>query len=367
MKKTFLMTVSLLLAIVATAQTNFRKITYAEALQAAKSEQKQVFIDFYTSWCGPCKMMSRNTFPTKVVGDYMNKKFVSLQIDAEKGEGVDLAKRFKITAYPTFVIVNSDDTEAARTSGYSPADEFLSILERLTNPEMTPEKIKARYESGDRSAESVKNYVGLLTEEVGNTRMSEEAYSAKLDSINGLVMDYFNSLSDAQKVAPENEFIYRTYTEDSEEPSAQFYIANRKKFGDNQEVDSIVKSYFFGTTYKYLAYTKPYNAQKVKALEDGIKKEKVNADNTFTPALKIIEKMGGDNKSLFSTISSEFKNLDQSFQAGLISGLCSHFSTADDATKKAAAHVIRQQLPDMNLRVMYSVVFDLGQLEGQGH
>lgn len=366
-KRLFFFVMSLLLALTATAQTNFRKITYAEALQAAKTEQKQLFIDFYTSWCGPCKMMVRNTFPTKAVGDYMNKKFVSIQIDAEKGEGVALAKRFKITAYPTFVIVNNDDTEAARTSGYRPADEFLAELERILNPEMTPEKIKARYNSGDRSAETVKNYAGLLAEEIGSKRMTAEQYKAKTDSINGIVMDYFNSLSDAQKVAPENGFIYRTYTNNSEQPAAQYFIANHKKFGDTQEVDSMVKRYFFGTAYDYLSYQKPYDAQKVKALEDGIKKEKVNADGVFTPALKVIEKQGGDNKTLFSTITSEFKNLDQTFQAGLISGLCRHFSTADEATKKAAARVIREQLPDMDLRVMYSVVFDLGQLEGQTH
>ena len=38
----------------ATAQTNFRSLSYDEALDAAKKENKLVFIDFYTSWCGPC-------------------------------------------------------------------------------------------------------------------------------------------------------------------------------------------------------------------------------------------------------------------------------------------------------------------------
>ena len=39
------------------AQTSFRDFTYKEALAAAKTEKKLVFIDFYTDWCGPCKMM----------------------------------------------------------------------------------------------------------------------------------------------------------------------------------------------------------------------------------------------------------------------------------------------------------------------
>lgn len=351
----------------ASAQTNFRKLTYAEALQAAKTEQKQVFVDFYTSWCGPCKLMAKQTFPTKTVGDYMNQHFVSLQIDAEKGEGVALAKRFNVKAYPTFVIINADDTEAARTVGYRAADEFVAELERIVNPEMTPEKIKARYEGGDRSAESVKNYAALLHEELNGRRMKQAEYKIKADSINSIVMDYYNNLSDKQKAEPENRFIYNTYTNESEQPAAQFFIVNRKKFGDTHEVDSMIRRYYMGTVYQYLSYQKPYDAQKVKALEDGINKEKVNTDGAFTPAMKIIEEMSGDDNDLFETISGQFKSLNPTLQASVIDGLCNHFQTADETTKKAAAHIIRQQLPDMDLKVMYTVMFNLGKLEGTGH
>ena len=58
MKKIILFLSVSLFALSLVAQTNFRDITYKEALAAAKAEKKLVFIDFYTSWCGPCKMMS---------------------------------------------------------------------------------------------------------------------------------------------------------------------------------------------------------------------------------------------------------------------------------------------------------------------
>ena len=72
------------------AQTNFRSLTLDEAIQAAKSENKLVFIDFYTTWCGPCKMMMKNVFPQPKVGEYFNNKYVCIKLDAEK-EGKEVA------------------------------------------------------------------------------------------------------------------------------------------------------------------------------------------------------------------------------------------------------------------------------------
>lgn len=106
MKKIILFLSVSLFALSLVAQTNFRDITYKEALAAAKAEKKLVFIDFYTSWCGPCKMMMKNIFPLKEVGNYLNSKFVCIKIDAEKGEGPELAKRYQVKAYPTFVAIN---------------------------------------------------------------------------------------------------------------------------------------------------------------------------------------------------------------------------------------------------------------------
>ena len=65
--------------------------SYEEALKKASDSKKPVFIDVYTQWCGPCKMMAAQTFPLKEVGDFFNKNFISLQLDAETPEGKILA------------------------------------------------------------------------------------------------------------------------------------------------------------------------------------------------------------------------------------------------------------------------------------
>lgn len=69
------------------AQTSFQELTLEKALEQAKVENKYVFVDCYTSWCGPCKMMAEKILPLKEVGEYMNGKFVCVKFDMEKGEG----------------------------------------------------------------------------------------------------------------------------------------------------------------------------------------------------------------------------------------------------------------------------------------
>ena len=81
--------------------------SWKEVLQKAKQENKLIFVDLYTTWCGPCKKMAAETFPQQAVGDYFNKNFVNYKIDAEKGEGPELAGKYEVSAYPTLVFVNA--------------------------------------------------------------------------------------------------------------------------------------------------------------------------------------------------------------------------------------------------------------------
>ncbi len=83
-----------------------------------------MFVDFFTTWCGPCKMMSNKVFPQKEVGDFMNAKFIPLKLDAEK-EGAALAKQYGVKAYPTYVVMDGDGKEVAKFSGYMDGPKFI--------------------------------------------------------------------------------------------------------------------------------------------------------------------------------------------------------------------------------------------------
>ena len=101
----------------ATEGTNFRDLSFDEALAAARAEGKLLFVDCYTTWCGPCKNMAEKVFPQKAAGDYFNPRFVCVKYDMEQGEGVELAKRWEVHAYPTFLIIRPDGSIHHRMVG----------------------------------------------------------------------------------------------------------------------------------------------------------------------------------------------------------------------------------------------------------
>lgn len=135
--------------------------TLQDAVDKAAKEDKMVFLDCYTSWCGPCKMMANTIFPTKEVGDFMNPKFVSIKIDMEKGEGPALAKRLEISAYPTFVIFDKSGKEIGRSVGGSDAERFISRVKEASETPAGP-TLAERFEAGERGREFLLQYFDLL-------------------------------------------------------------------------------------------------------------------------------------------------------------------------------------------------------------
>lgn len=65
----------------------FESLTFEEALQKAKEENRWIFLDAYTSWCGPCKVMAEQVFTLAKAGVFFNSRFVNVKYDMEKGEG----------------------------------------------------------------------------------------------------------------------------------------------------------------------------------------------------------------------------------------------------------------------------------------
>lgn len=204
---------------------------YQEVLTAAKANNKLIFIDFYTTWCGPCKTMDQEVFTDDDVITFMNQNFLTLKIDAEKGEGIDLAKRYQIKAYPTFVILDRQEQEKFRFSGAQPAKGFLETLGKNLDPNRQPDALAQRYNKGERTPALI-NYYVLEIMKSGNEKKGFE-----------IVNNYFEKLSDEEKKDPTNLFLYQRYALDINDIKVQYLISHRDAFAKRigeQQVNSIL-------------------------------------------------------------------------------------------------------------------------------
>lgn len=112
-----------------TVGISYAQSDYKTVIEQAKSQNKIVLLDFYTDWCIPCKQMEKHIFSQKRVDEILDKNFIKLRVDAEKGEGIDLARNYNVTGYPTLIFVTGEDKEIGRLYGApSNVNFFLEVM-----------------------------------------------------------------------------------------------------------------------------------------------------------------------------------------------------------------------------------------------
>ena len=174
----------------------FRDLTFRQALEQAREENKLVFMDCYTSWCGPCKNMLNNVFTLPEAGEFMNAAFVCVKFDMEKGEGIELQKQFQVRAFPTFFMIRPDGTVQHRLVGGSPWERFRERVERGLDEETSYCYLEACYRKGKLSPKQYPQYIEALKDAGDDKRMEE------------VCLEVFGKWSDKARCRGENWFLF---------------------------------------------------------------------------------------------------------------------------------------------------------------
>ena len=158
--------------------------TWEEALEKAALEEKVIFVDAYTTWCGPCKRMARNVFTDQKVGDFFNEKFVSMKIDMEKEDGIKFQQKYPVQAYPTLYFIDGKGKVVQKVKGAQTVDNFLSLgASILSKVDYSAEYAKL-YEDGDRSPQLVHKYVKALIKSAKPSGKVANSYLKSQDDLN---------------------------------------------------------------------------------------------------------------------------------------------------------------------------------------
>ncbi len=136
--------------------------TYQEAIELAEKEEKLVFVDAYTTWCGPCKKMAAHTFTDESVGAYFNNNFIAMKIDMEKPMGREFGSKYPVSAYPTLFFLDGKGEIVKKSTGFKDVSKLIALGEAVQGSADFSSKYAELYESGNRDYETVFKYVSTL-------------------------------------------------------------------------------------------------------------------------------------------------------------------------------------------------------------
>lgn len=106
-----------------------QQIPFETVREQARKENKLIFVDVYTVWCGPCKYMDEKVFTAPSVIEKFNKDLIPFKVNAEDADGVAFASKYKVNAYPTFLFLKPNGEVVLRLDGVFTPEMLISEAE----------------------------------------------------------------------------------------------------------------------------------------------------------------------------------------------------------------------------------------------
>lgn len=123
-------------------------LSWQQILAKASAENKPIFMDCYTTWCGPCKVMDERIFPVKEVGDYYNAHFINVRVQMDKTaedpvgvqnwyqDAANINKDCNIHGYPTFLFYSPEGKAIHQFTGLaSSGNDFINKARAVIAPD----------------------------------------------------------------------------------------------------------------------------------------------------------------------------------------------------------------------------------------
>ncbi|SMC45578.1 thioredoxin fold domain-containing protein [Chryseobacterium sp. YR221] len=208
--------ISIFCSIIISAQESiqFQELPFKDIIAKAKKEKKLVFLDAYASWCGPCKMMEKNVFTQKSVGDYFNASFINARFDMEKGEGREIAAKYGVRSYPTYLFLNGEGELVSQNSGYMEAGMFVTMAQDINSPGNKKGSLKERFANGEKDPEFLINVMKLNS-------------SSDFDFAKKASERYFENKKKTEELSKEEIGLLLYFVKSTEDPNYSIFTSRK--------------------------------------------------------------------------------------------------------------------------------------------
>ncbi len=98
-------------------------------LEMAQKENRPVFVDFWATWCLPCRMMDDDVFSHPDTKNFMDANFLSIKVDVDKEYGARIAGLYEVGAYPTLLFLTPKGVVLTRKEGAAYHTELRQLGE----------------------------------------------------------------------------------------------------------------------------------------------------------------------------------------------------------------------------------------------
>ena len=188
---------------------------WENVLQMAQEHDKYIFMDCYTSWCGPCKALAKDIFFFFFVGNFFNAHFINVKYDMEKGVGKELYERYKanIIGFPTLLLIDKQGKVVHQMAGYQEADALIAGAKAGMEGKSLF-AMRDRYKAGERDLAFLKDFVAVL----------DGAFLT--DEIESVVMDYMKDLPLEKLQEKEVWDLVGTFIKDPFSPQFEYVVFN---------------------------------------------------------------------------------------------------------------------------------------------
>ncbi len=200
---------------------------WKKVLKMSKKQNKPIFVDAYTTWCGPCKTLAKEVFTQKKVADFFNENFINVKMDMEKGEGIELKNSWDIKAFPTLLYFNPQGEIIHRVVGAYGADEFLEYSKMAVDDTKMAINLQKRFDEGERGGAFIYDY--LVSLRLGYYKELEAQVSN----------EYLESISNEDLLKKENWNIIKYFMSDPTSKGFQYLVTNKDKLAEVNGVEEV--------------------------------------------------------------------------------------------------------------------------------